>query len=40
MEQLLGNYCRARGWNEKGEPMPEELTRHFLCAVVSRAMNV
>jgi aldehyde:ferredoxin oxidoreductase len=24
MEQLLGDYYRARGWNEKGEPMPEQ----------------
>ena len=24
MEQLLGDDYRARGWNEKGEPMPEE----------------
>jgi aldehyde:ferredoxin oxidoreductase len=24
MEQLLGDYYRARGWNEKGEPTPEQ----------------
>ena len=24
MEQLLGDYYRTRGWNEKGEPMPKE----------------
>ena len=24
MEQLLGDYYKARGWNAKGEPPPEQ----------------